>query len=241
MHRQGIMPAQLSMAFQLIRKNNLPLRGMYTHFAEGNDLSKQQSVEQQFQSFQRAKRLAFRYDLHNLCFHAAATGVLFMDPRYQCDAVRIGKGLYGLWPSESTRRRFSKTIPLAPILSWHSLISDITTFSKGSSLGYGHLVKLRKKTTVALIPVGFWHGYDRGLIHRGLVGINGQRANVIGAVSMNIIMIDVTGIACKLGDPVTLLGTTHGAPSARQLATCIQTIQTEITTRINPLIKRIYV
>ncbi len=102
--------------------------------------------------------------------------------------------------------------------------------------------RLAGKSKLAIVPIGYWHGFDRGLSGQGDVLINGRRARVRGRVSMDLIIVDVTGIPCRVGDIVTLIGRDGREEiKASELAARIDTTAYEILTRINPLIKKIVV
>jgi alanine racemase len=102
--------------------------------------------------------------------------------------------------------------------------------------------RMARKSKLAVVPIGYWHGFDRGLSGKGEVLVNGRRARVRGRVSMDMISIDVTGIPCRVGDTVTLIGRDGGEEiKAGELAARIDTTAYEVLTRINPLIKKITV
>ena len=106
-------------------------------------------------------------------------------------------------------------------------------------MGYGRTEKVVRATTVAVLPIGYWDGYPRSLSNKGIVSIAGKRCKVLGRISMNIIVIDVTGIGgLNVDDEVELIGE-H--VSALELAELAGTISYEIITRINPWIQRNYV
>jgi len=129
-----------------------------------------------------------------------------------------------------------------PVLSWRSIVSEIKSADKGAFVGYDMSERLARKSKLAIVPIGYWHGFDRGLSGQGDVLINGRRARVRGRVSMDMIIVDVTGIPCRVGDTVTLIGRDGREEiQAGELAARIDTTAYEILTRINPLIKKIIV
>ena len=158
--------------------------------------------------------------------------------------LRVGIGLYGLWPSRET---YLSTImgklrvpDLKPVLTWKTKIAQIKTIHEGSYVGYGCTYKTTRKTKLAVLPVGYADGYDRKLGNTAYVLVNGKRAPVIGRVCMNLTMIDVTDIPnVKLENEVVLLGTCgQETITAETMASWAGTINYEIVTRISPLLER---
>ena len=126
--------------------------------------------------------------------------------------VRIGILQYGFWPSKETLIQFFskksiQTDPLTQVLSWKSSIMSLKKVKTGEFISYGTSYLAQKDIKIALIPIGYSHGYARKLSNQGRVLINGQRVAVIGMVNMNMLIIDVTTIeSVKLGDEVILIG-----------------------------------
>ncbi|MBI1975554.1 MAG: alanine racemase [Candidatus Vogelbacteria bacterium] len=239
MHRQGIGVDELEEAITILAKEGrgILLEGVYTHFAGAKDATEREGTVRQIGVFNEACD-----SLHRAGFefmrHAAATSGALQFPEAHFDMVRIGIGLYGLWPSASLRTTFENEMPLRPALSWKTIIGELKRVQKGEGIGYDHTEILTRDSVLAVCPIGYWHGYPRILSGKGEVVVRNKKARVIGRVSMDMISIDVTDIAdVAEDDEVTLLG---GAISADQIAHAAETINYEIVTRINPLIKRFY-
>lgn len=220
MHRQGFYVNELGKTLQFIKKNKLKLTGFYSHLAmpSNKDFS-----EYQLSQFLEAEKIIINTEFENLTKHLAATGGLLLDKKYHFDLVRIGMSLYGC------REGFQ------PILSWYTVISEIKDLKKGDFVGYDLTEKINEVRKMAVLPIGYWHGFDRGLSQIGEVEINGKKARVLGRVSMDMIMVDITNIKSKIGDKVKVLG------SAIEMANKINTTPYEIITRINPLIKKVII
>jgi alanine racemase len=156
--------------------------------------------------------------------------------------VRIGRGLYGYSPSQESKKSLKKAIRLQPILQWKSIISELKIVEKGEGVGYDMTERVKRKSTLAVVPIGYWHGFDRCLSSRGSVLIRGKRAKIIGRVSMSMITVDVTGICgVRIGDIVTIIGISGSAEQwGEKIAALIGTTTYEVLTRINPLIHKIY-
>jgi alanine racemase len=126
--------------------------------------------------------------------------------------VRIGILQYGFWPSKETliqylSKKSIKTDPLTQVLSWKSSIMSLKKVKTGEFISYGTSYLAQKDMKIALIPVGYAHGFSRNLSNQGRVLISGLRVAVIGMVNMNMLIVDVTANDnVKLGDEVVLIG-----------------------------------
>ena len=132
-------------------------------------------------------------------------------------------------------------IKLKPALFWKTIISEIKNLLKGGKIGYDLTEALKKDSKIAILPVGYWHGIPRALSRIGSVLITGKKAKILGNVSMDMTSVDISKISAKVGDEAVLIGKDGNLEiSADEIAELTNTINYEITTRINPLIKRIY-
>jgi alanine racemase len=128
------------------------------------------------------------------------------------DMARIGIMQYGFWPSRETfinylSKKSDKSDPLKRVITWKSTIMTKHKVKAGEFVGYGNSYMAENETEVAIIPVGYAHGYSRSLSNQGRVLIHGQRMGVIGMVNMNMLIVDVTNIPdCEIGDEVVLIG-----------------------------------
>jgi len=113
----------------------------------------------------------------------------------------------------------------------------------GTPISYGCTEKLTSDSVLAVLPIGYWDGFDRSLSSVGNVLVNGQRCKVVGRVCMNMIVIDVTKVeGVKLEDEVVILGKqADDEITADEVASKLNTINYEVVTRINPVIKRVVV
>ncbi|NCN53165.1 alanine racemase [Candidatus Wolfebacteria bacterium] len=244
MHRQGFFPKEITQVIKLIKESEAKekLGGVYTHFASAKDVNYPTYTNEQFNIFLKATTALEKAGFKKIIKHCSATGgTLVHENKYHLDAVRVGIGLYGLWPSKELFMQ-RKDINLKPALSWHTLISEVKNVKKGSFVGYDLTERVTKPTTMAILPIGYWHGFSRGLSGGGEVLVKGQKVKVLGKVSMDLVAIDISGLDCKLGDRVTIIGKQKGNELlAFDTAQKLGTIHYEFLTRINPLIKRIVV
>ncbi|HNN59171.1 MAG TPA: alanine racemase C-terminal domain-containing protein, partial [Leptospiraceae bacterium] len=132
---------------------------------------------------------------------------------------------------------------LEPALQWKTRIVHINAITAGTAVGYGCTYRPVQDSNIAVLPVGYFEGYDRRLSNKAHVLISGKRAPVIGRVCMNMIMVDITHIAdAKVGSVATLIGTDEKeSVTADDLADWMGTINYEVTTKIEPGIPRILV
>lgn len=244
MTRQGFMANEWSQVFQFwqTQAGDSSLHGLYTHLAAAKNPSFPQFTQQQLEAFAEACRLAQRFGQQPLR-HAAATAGTLVFPESQLDMVRLGIGLYGLWPAAAVREFLGDHLLLKPVLSWRSLIAEIKLVPQGAAVGYDGVEKMWRESRLAIVPIGYWHGFDRRLSSIGHVLINGRRVRVIGRVSMDMIVIDITDVPdVKVGQTVTLLGQDGDQEiTADELAALLETSCYEIVTRLNPLMKKILV
>lgn len=243
MHRQGFFLDDLPGVVKEIQgsKHEIqnPLTGVYTHFASAKDLNYPTFTDFQLHAFKKAIRVLERAGFKNLVRHAAATGGTLIGQEYHLDAVRCGIGLYGLWPSRELELQLENRLKLEPALSWKSIVSEVKEIEKGGYVGYDLVERVYRPTIMAIIPIGYWHGFDRGLSGVGEILVGGKRARVLGRVSMDLMVVDVSGISARVGNTVTMIGTQGKERlTAGELAGKIGTSPYEIITRINPLIER---
>ncbi|TAJ16075.1 alanine racemase [Patescibacteria group bacterium] len=246
LHRQGFTERDLGVISDFLLWNKeakrVVIEGIFTHFAQAKDPSSIQYTGMQLKEF--ARWIDVFHELgYKPIIHAAATGGTIVFPESHFDMVRIGIGMYGIWPDSATKKYFKKTINLKPVLSWKTVISEIKELPRGSRIGYDSTEHLKQDGVVAVCPVGYWHGFPRALSSKGYVLVNGKRAKILGRVSMDMISIEITGIRnVSIGSVVTLIGK-DGKDElfAEDIAHSMHASAYELLTRLNPLIKRIYV
>jgi alanine racemase len=239
MHRQGFMPADIErvLAYFQDKQNCLFFEGLYTHFAAAKNPAFPHVTKKQIEEFESVSRAVADAGFKPIR-HAAATSGMLLFPESHFDMVRIGIGMYGYWPSPEVQAFCERRIELKPALTWKTVIGEIKELPAGSTVGYDLTETLARQSCVAIVPVGYWHGYPRALSSVGHVVIHGKRAKIIGRISMDMIVIDISRIKNpRIRDEVILIGP---GISADELAGLSGTINYEIITRINPLIKRIY-
>lgn len=242
--RQGVLPRELPAFMRLIeRSSGLALEGISTHLADVEDTGPDGFARVQLERFDRAVAIAERIAGRRLLRHASASAGAMLLPDARFDLVRCGISLYGLWPSDRVRdamARRDRAFQLRPVLAWKTIVGPMHWVPKGAPVGYGCTELVRRRTRVAVLPVGYWDGYDRKLSSVGEVLIRGCRCKIIGRVCMNMIMVDVTDIPrVRLEDEAVLIGRQgREEVTAEEVAGKIGTINYEVVTRINPQLTR---
>jgi alanine racemase len=245
MHRQGFYPEDLKGAIALLERSTTgiknSLKGIYTHFASAKNKNEMAYTEKQFKLFQTAATLFKEAGFKNLIKHAAATGGTLFGPKYHLDAVRVGIGFHGIWPSPELKNQLAKEIKLEPSLSWRAVVGEVKKLKKGERVGYDLSERVKHDTMMAILPVGYWHGFPRALSGKGGVIIKGKYGKVLGRVSMDLLAVEAP-YGAKPGDIATLIG--HNGRtiiSADETAVIAGTTAYELLTRLNPLMERVIV
>lgn len=247
-YRQGMREeAALSFMKKAQEYSCLVLEGISSHFANIEDTTDHTYAQSQLQNFKRIVEELEKNKIEIPLRHMSCSASAILFPETYFDMVRAGIGMYGLWPSKETflscRLQKREPLRLEPVLSWKTRIAQIKKVPKGSFIGYGCTYRVSRESVLAVLPIGYYDGYDRGLSNSSYVLVRGKRAPLRGRVAMDFIVVDVTDIPhVELEDEVVLLGK-DGEESIRadDLASLVGTINYEIVTRINPLIPRIII
>jgi alanine racemase len=207
MGRLGSFPDEaLSICEGILKSKYLELAGIYTHLSSA-DVEPAESLKQlrKLRSFcqvliERGIRLP------KVHFQNSA-GTLFQAPDGFISSVRPGLGLYGVpIPYHFWKKLFGST-PLKPVLSWKSRIVLLKDFPKGATISYCKTYQAKKQTRVAVLSVGYADGVYRKLSNRGEVLVRGVRCKILGRVTMDLIMVDVSRVRnVRWGDPAVLIG-----------------------------------
>jgi alanine racemase len=220
---------------ELLGSTNLRLEAIYTHFATAED-AESGLFDQQRTRFEAALRTLNRPVLR----HAANSAATLRDSRVWYDIVRPGLLLYGIVPPP-----LASTIPLKPVMSLKSRIVGVKGLRPGETVGYGGRFSSSGPATIAVVPAGYADGLDLRLEGRGHVLVRGRRVPIVGAVSMDMMTIDVSGLEdVQPGDEVVLIGS-QGTErwqqiDVREMAAAIGTIPYEVVCRIGSRIERQY-
>ncbi len=236
-HRQGISLSRAREFVKMISAHPpLNLIGVTSHFANIEDTTEHRFAELQLTRLREAARELEELAGRPLLCHIANSAASLLWPERALSLARIGIASYGLWPSPTVRSETASLLspPLSPALSWRSRVAQVREVASGEPIGYGCTYTTTRPTRLAVIPVGYYEGYDRSLSNRGQVLIKGQRAPIRGRVCMNICMVDITDLPLIcMGDRVTLIGRDgHEEISADEVAQWANTINYEVVARI---------
>jgi len=244
MHRQGFFIEDVPKIIKLFKAKKIVVshcKGIYTHFASAKDINYPAYTDLQFEKLQKAKALFTAAGFSNLVVHASATGGTLINPKYHADAVRVGIGLYGLWPPRELEVQLGDKIELKPVLSWRAVVTEVKQLAAGDYVGYDLAERVPHAMTMGILPVGYWHGLPRALSLTGEALVGGARARILGRVSMDMAAIALQG-AEKAGVIATLIGRDgRDEILAWEPAQKAGTTHYEFLTRLNPLMERIVV
>ena len=242
MSRHGFVESEIKKVLGEIKgNNNLIVEGLFTHFAMAKNPSFPAYTKMQIEKFNLWREAFKEAGFKPIC-HAGATAGTLLYPEAHFDMVRIGISLYGIWPAKEAQAFYKNKIKLQPVLTWKTLLAEIKKFKKGTKIGYDCSETLTRDSTVAVCPIGYWHGLPRALSSIGYVLVNGTKCKILGRVCMDIIMIDITDAGkAKVLDEVIIIGKQEKTEiQASDIADLLDASAYELVTRINPLIKRIY-
>lgn len=242
--REGFLISELPKLFEEIKKSKyIKITGVYAHFANIEDTADFSHAQKQIEEYKKALKLAQEFGFKNLETHISATsGLLVYEKNLGIHSlIRLGIGVYGMWPSKYLKFLYKNKIELKPVLSWKTKIAQLKILPKGNTIGYGLTYKTKKTTKIAIIPQGYADGFYRGFSNKGEVLIGGTRCKILGRVSMNMFAVNISHLLnVKVEDEVMILGRQNKEEiRAEEMALLIDTINYEITTRISSLLPRI--
>ena len=221
---------------QVMKFTFLSIKGIYTHFplADTNPRFTKNQVKLLFQLVNRLDKEALIIPY----VHAANSLGLVGYKTYILNLARPGLMLYGLYPTE----KFKEKIDLKPALSVKTRIIFLKQIRKGRGISYGHTFVAPRNMTIATLPIGYNDGYLRSFSNKAKVLIAGQYCPVVGRVTMDQMMVDVTSVPLvRLGTEVTVLGTQDNKHiSADDLAKLANTINYEIVCSLGNRLPRVY-
>ena len=242
--RQGIYVNDLADLIKLVKSYpQIKIEGIYTHFANIEDTTDHSFAKKQLKEFDRALEISKKEKITPMA-HTACSAALILYSETHFDMVRFGISMYGYWSSPQTivsAKNLKRDTEFSPALTWKTRIAQIKEIKAGMPIGYGLTEKIAQDTRIAVIPVGYWDGYDRKLSSVGNVLIKGKRCKILGRICMNMFMADINHLSdAKVEDEVVLVGRQREENiTIEEIAQKIGTINYEIVTRINPLIPRI--
>ncbi|MGO9264124.1 MAG: alanine racemase [Candidatus Binataceae bacterium] len=236
--RLGILPGEVGAALELITQSTaLRLEGVATLLASAADPSSP-VTDQQLRLFNETVAYIRSAGFELPVNHAANSAAIVLRPDAHLNLMRPGLTLYGLPPVHAVRER----IELHPVMTFKTRLLQLKRVPAGSGVSYGHTFVTPRESLIGVLAVGYADGYRRGLQHGGEVLIRGCRAPVVGAICMDLTMVDLTDVpGARIGDEVILWG---GAGEARisvnDVARIAQTISYEMLCTVGRRVARVY-
>ncbi len=224
----------------LSQHQSVRVDGLMTHLAAADDPAHEDFTNDQLKRFQQAVNLFRERGFAPTYVHAANSAAAFAYPQARGNMVRPGGTLYGFRRDVLPPK--IKASQLRPVMSLRSRIMLLKTVGKGEKLGYGCTFETERPSLIATVPIGYDDGFRRALSNRGRVIVAGTFAPVVGRVSMDLTLVDVTDVpGVSLHDQVTLLGADGPLSiTAEDLAELAATISYEITCGVSSRVPRIY-
>lgn len=234
--------------------DGLRIEGMLSHFSEA-DLADISYAYAQLKNFMRIRKVFVEKTKRRIFTHIANSAAIITFRESYLDGVRPGIALYGYFPlqekenqkhrklSENTQHVKNKNIELVPAMTIRTKILALRFVQAGTPISYGRTFVTRKKSKIAVIPLGYADGYSRLFSNNADVLVSGKRAPVVGRVCMDLTMVDVTAVRnCRENDEVIIMGKQGKETiTAYELARKANTIPYEILTTLGSRSRRIYV
>ena len=237
MGRTGVLEQEAE-AFlaQLVELPGLRLASVFTHFpdADAEDLEFSEAQAKRFLAL--LGRLRSR-GIQPARVHAANSAATLNLPDARLDWLRVGLIAYGHMPPHARTR-----VPLSPVMAFKSRLVQVRRLPPGTPISYGRTFVTSRPTRLGVVPVGYGHGYSWLLSNRGAVLVGGRRAPIVGRVTMDLTLVDLTDIPAEVGDEVVLFGDQgEAAITIEEVARWSETLPYEVMCTIGKRVTRIYV
>jgi len=250
MNRLGVSSTDMDcFARQLGKCKHLELTGIFSHFASSEvftDTAVGQQTREQEERFYAALERLRALGVDPGLVHLANSAAIVTRPETWADMVRPGAILYGYHPGydpAEKREEAEARLPLKPVLSLRSRIISIRTVPTGAGVGYNATFVAKRPSRIGVLAAGYGDGIHRSLGNRGNVLLRGKLAPMVGIISMDVTMIDVTEIeGAEIGDVATIHGTDGKAVlPANRVARSIGTVTSDLLCAVSQRVPRLYV
>ena len=245
MGRLGIRFDQLSEFVAALEQfRNVRIDGLMSHLAAADDATCQPLTQDQIRRFEDAVAVFRNHGYRPTYLHLANSAGIFGHREAWGNMVRPGGVLYGLW--RDVLPPLTSDPGLLHVMSLHSRISLLKWVPPGETIGYGCTFEASRRSLIATLPIGYHDGYMRRLSNRAHVIVRGMYAPVVGRISMDLTLIDVTDVPdVELDEQVTLLGWDRQNSElkipAEDLARISGTLSYEVTCGVGARVPRVYV
>lgn len=241
-HRTGFDWEDRAQLVSLLQeaKDYVILEGLCTHYAGAESVSNYVRVKNQIAVYYDFKNFLSENNLFFNRYHTACSAATLIFPETIMDMVRIGIAGYGFWPTKETFFAKLKDLPkanknpLKRLITWKSQVMSVKKVEMGEFVGYGNSFMALKNMLLAIVPVGYGHGYSRLLSNSGLVLIGGKHCQVVGTVTMNAIAVDVSHVKdVQIADEVVMIGKQKGKEiTVASFSESTQQVNYELLTRL---------
>jgi len=244
MNRLGASQGELPrLCERLMASNRLTLEGVSTHFASAEVLDAE-DARRQMKRFDEGLAILQSYGLHPAFVHMGNSAAMTARPDTWKTMVRPGIALYGysLAFTRDGEPAAVTPLPLRPVLSWKTRVLTVKEVAAGEAVGYMGTFVTKARSRIAVLPVGYADGYPRLLSNRSRVIVGGEYAPVVGRVSMDLTIVDVSQISgVAVGDEVILIGGAGGkSVDAVELARLCESVPYEILCGLSQRVPRVY-
>lgn len=238
MRRVGVAPDEVGKMARLIdRLPYLEVEGIYTHFALASDPSSpftRKQLEILLRTIERLEGEGWEFPLK----HAAASGAALCLPEAELDMVRLGIGIYGLYPGQG----FAEMVTLHPALELKTELAYVFRARRGEGISYGFTHRLERDSYIGVIPIGYGDGLTRHLSNRMEVLIRGKRYRQVGTICMDLAMVELGDDCYEPGEEVVLVGRSgNDRITVEEMAEWAGTINYEVVCALGKRIPRIYI
>jgi alanine racemase len=250
-NRTGLPESDLDEAVRILRKSKarLVLAGICSHFGGIETLANQFRIQAQIRRFASIRSRLAKKNIRPERYHLACSAAALAFPDTVLDQVRVGSAAYGVWPSPDIQNLVmmqdanGRKSRLRRLLSWKTNVMALKDVARSDFVGYGTSFQAPRDMRVAVLPVGYGNGYPRSQSNRGNVLVRGHLSPVVGAVNMNMVIIDVTHVPnVAIGDEVVLVGRQKGNTIAlRSFSEFTHHLNTEFLSRLPASIPRVAV
>ncbi|WBX99615.1 bifunctional UDP-N-acetylmuramoyl-tripeptide:D-alanyl-D-alanine ligase/alanine racemase [Chryseobacterium gambrini] len=234
MHRLGFKGNELDQLSETLNSMNVKVQSIFSHLSSSDLPDEKEFTLHQLETFEKNSSYLIEKLGYTPIRHILNSSGITNYTNHQYDMVRIGIGMLGESPNSEIQKQ------LRSVVSFKTVISQISTVENGESVGYSRRFKTDHQTKIATIPVGYADGIPRLIGNQvGNVGIHKTLAPIVGSICMDMMMINVDHIPnVKEGDTVTVF---NAKPSLKEFADYCKTITYEVLTSISPRVKRIYI
>jgi alanine racemase len=233
MHRLGFLPEELDALIAGLAENpQIKVASVFSHMAASDESAHDDFTQKQIRDFQEMSQKIRNSVGYDFLQHINNSAAITRFPASQFDMVRLGIGLYGVSAEPALQGL------LQHVSTFRSVVSQVKRIPPGESIGYSRAARSQEEMEIAIVPVGYADGLNRQLSNgAGHLLVKGQKAPIVGNISMDMCAIDVSGLDVKEGDEVIIFG---AQLPVTEMAKALNTIPYEVLTSISQRVKRVY-